>query len=50
MSETTTNPSNQTRKKMEVFWNIVSTGRNITVFVPDGINVIEYLFHQEEIL
>ena len=31
----------------KVFWNIISTGINITVYVPNGINDIEYLFQQD---
>ena len=32
-----------------IFWNITSTGINIPVNVPNGINGIEYLFQQENI-
>ena len=34
----------------KVFWNIISTGIDITVNVPNGINGIEHLFQQEQIL
>ena len=33
-----------------IFWNIISTGIYITVNVPNGINGIEYVFQQEQVL
>ena len=36
--------------KEQILWNIISSGTNIMIFIPDGIKVIEYFVLLELLL